>query len=129
MDFTALQTSGDTSAPIYHTNVMLAIGSEWAVVCDAIIPDDAERQHVLDGLAAGGRTIVRITPEQVNGFAGNVLEVINDQEPTLDRHVLGSLSELYTRAAHCARVQGSHCPRPYPHHRTARRWICPVHAC
>ena len=83
VDFTALQTSGDTSAPIYHTNVMLAIGSEWAVVCDAIIPDDAERQHVLDGLAAGGRTIVRITPEQVNGFAGNVLEVINDQDQPL----------------------------------------------
>ena len=28
-----LQTSGDTAAPIYHTNVMLAIGSDWAVLC------------------------------------------------------------------------------------------------
>jgi hypothetical protein len=82
VDFTALQTSGDTSAPIYHTNVMLAIGSEWAVVCDAIIPDATERQLVLSALETGGRTVVRISPEQVNGFAGNVLEVLNgDGQP------------------------------------------------
>ncbi|MCH1575034.1 MAG: arginine deiminase-related protein [Flavobacteriales bacterium] len=82
VDFTALQTSGDTTAPIYHTNVMLAIGSEWAVVCDAIIPDATERQQVLSALETGGRTVVRISPEQVNGFAGNVLEVLNgDGQP------------------------------------------------
>lgn len=76
--FTAHQTAGDTSAPIYHTNVMLAIGSEWAVVCDDIIPEE-ERQSVLNALSQSGRTLIRITAEQVNGFAGNVLEVRNDQ--------------------------------------------------
>jgi hypothetical protein len=79
VDFTALQTSGDTSAPIYHTNVMLAIGSSWAVVCDSIIPDTDEREKVMEALTDGGRTVVRITPEQVNGFAGNVLEVLNGE--------------------------------------------------
>lgn len=84
MDFIALQTSGDTTAPIYHTNVMLAIGSEWAVVCDAIIPDATERQQVLSSLESEGRTVVRISPEQVNGFAGNVLEVLNgDGQPLI----------------------------------------------
>ncbi len=77
VSFTACQTSGDTSAPIYHTNVMLAIGTQWAVVCDSIIPDAAERQHVLDALTRSGRTVIRITADQVNGFAGNVLEVRN----------------------------------------------------
>ena len=76
--FTASQTAGDTSAPIYHTNVMLAIGSEWAVVCDEIIPEE-ERQSVLNALSQSGRTVLRITADQVNGFAGNVLEVRNDK--------------------------------------------------
>lgn len=75
--FTASQTAGDTTAPIYHTNVMLAIGSEWAVVCDEIIRDEDERNAVLQALADSGRTVIRITGEQVNGFAGNVLEVRN----------------------------------------------------
>lgn len=76
--FTAMQTTGDTEAPIYHTNVMLAIGSDWAVVCADIIPDPEERMHVLDTLEGGGRSVVLISAEQVNGFAGNVLEVRNN---------------------------------------------------
>ena len=71
------RTTGDASAPIYHTNVMLAIGTDWAVVCPDIIPDPTERQQVLDSLGRKGRTVVRIAPEQVNGFAGNVLELRN----------------------------------------------------
>ena len=77
LPFTACQTSGDTAAPIYHTNVMLAIGTDWAVLCDEIIPDTTERAAVLDALEASGRTVVRITADQVNGFAGNVLEIRN----------------------------------------------------
>ncbi len=79
VDFTAMQTSGDTSAPIYHTNVMLAIGTSWVVVCDSIIPDADEREKVMTALGAGDRTVVRISPDQVNGFAGNVLEVLNQE--------------------------------------------------
>jgi hypothetical protein len=75
--FTAYQTSGDRQAPIYHTNVMLAIGTDWAVVCDEIVTDDVERRALLDRLAGSGKAVVRITAEQVNGFAGNVLEVLN----------------------------------------------------
>lgn len=73
--FTASQTVGDTNAPIYHTNVMLAIGSQWAVVCEDIIHDATERQALIDALAQTGRTLIRISPDQVNHFAGNVLEV------------------------------------------------------
>lgn len=73
--FTAMQTAGNTSEPIYHTNVMLAIGTHWAVICSESIPDAEERNHVLESLKASGREVVSITAEQVNGFAGNVLEV------------------------------------------------------
>ena len=53
--FTAFQTAGDRQAPIYHTNVMLAIGTDWAVVCDEIVTDDAERQALLDRLTGSGK--------------------------------------------------------------------------
>lgn len=73
--FTAHQTQGDALAPIYHTNVMLAIGSDWAVVCDEIVTDSQERQNLMEQLVASGREVIQITADQVNGFAGNVLEV------------------------------------------------------
>lgn len=77
LTFVAHQTSGDTAAPIYHTNVMLAIGTDWAVVCLDIIPEHGEREAVLKALSEGRSTVVQISKEQVNGFAGNVLEVCN----------------------------------------------------
>lgn len=61
--------------PIYHTNVMMAIGTRWAVVAADAIPDAAERAAVLDGLAVGGREVVTISQAQVAAFCGNVLEV------------------------------------------------------
>ena len=73
--FTAVQTTGVQTEPIYHTNVMLAIGTGWAVVCSESIADPAQRKLVMDSLSATGHAIVDITPQQVNGFAGNVLEV------------------------------------------------------
>ena len=63
----------DGSAP-YHTNVMLAIGTHWAIVCtQAIVP--ADRARVLGSLAASGRSIVQIPVEAMQRFAGNVLEL------------------------------------------------------
>ena len=75
--FTAMQTAGDATVPIYHPNVMLAIGTGWAVICDGIIPNQDEREEVMKQLTASGRTLVSISADQVNGFAGNVLEVCN----------------------------------------------------
>lgn len=61
------------SAP-YHTNVMLALGTQWAIVCAAaIVP--ADRARVLASLAASGRTLIDISPEAMQRFAANVLEV------------------------------------------------------
>jgi hypothetical protein len=60
--------------PIYHTNVMLSIGSHWAVVCAEAI-DAADRERVLQRLAASGREIIHITLPAMSGFAGNVLEL------------------------------------------------------
>jgi hypothetical protein len=59
---------------IYHTNVMLAIGTSWAVLCKECIPNDAEQADVIASLEAT-HEIVYISKEQVNCFCGNLLEL------------------------------------------------------
>lgn len=60
---------------IYHTNVMMAVGSQVAVVCLESIKDEDERKKVVSRLTTTGKIIVDITLEQVARFAGNMLEV------------------------------------------------------
>ncbi len=59
---------------IYHTNVLMAVGEHFAVICAEAIPA-AEREAVLGRLRASGRDIIDISFAQMNGFAGNVLEL------------------------------------------------------
>ncbi len=66
-------------AAIYHTNVLMGVQTTTAVICSAAITDSAERQRVIGTLRTTGRDIVDITPEQMNNFCGNVLEVKNRQ--------------------------------------------------
>ena len=61
--------------PIYHTNVMMSIGSHFAVICSASINDELERAAVLDELRHSGKEIIDITPDQMHGMAANILEV------------------------------------------------------
>lgn len=69
--FDARDTGG---TPIYHTNVMMHIGTRGAVVAlDAIAP--ADRGRVAERLAATGRDVVPIDHAQMGSFAGNMLEV------------------------------------------------------
>src|SRR5271169_1624777 len=72
MTFDAVDAGG---AAIYHTNVLMAIGTGFAVVCSESIVNDAHRTAVLSKLAATGHAIVEITPAQMAQFAGNVLEL------------------------------------------------------
>ena len=65
--------------PIYHTNVMMALGAELAIVCLAAIQDKKERQHLVDRLTSTGKTIVEITLVQMMAFAGNMIQVANTQ--------------------------------------------------
>lgn len=60
---------------IYHTNVLMAVGSEFAVVCAEAIADPRQRADVLSRLAATGHAIVEITHAQMASFAGNCLEL------------------------------------------------------
>lgn len=73
--FHAYQTINGERKLIYHTNVMMCIGEHFAVICADAIDDKTERKLVLDSLKADGKEIITITEDQVNNFAGNMLEV------------------------------------------------------
>lgn len=72
--FDALDQNG---REIYHTNIMLFIGTDVAVVCAEAITNDQDRKQVLDMLGSNGREVIEITHQQMNGFCGNLLEVMN----------------------------------------------------
>jgi hypothetical protein len=60
---------------IYHTNVMMCIGKRFSVVCLDSITVKTERKLITDKLYSTGHAIIDITFEQMNSFAGNMLEV------------------------------------------------------
>lgn len=60
---------------IYHTNVMMEVGTQIAIVCLESIKDRGEREKVVSRLISSGKIIVDISLEQVNQFAGNMLEL------------------------------------------------------
>ena len=64
-------------AKIYHTNVMLSIGSGYAIICSESIEDLLERSFVLKKLESCGLEIIHISFSQMSSFAGNMFEVIN----------------------------------------------------
>lgn len=63
--------------PVYHTNVIMCIGHRLAVVCLESIDDESERAMLMRELEATGKTIVPITRNQVECFAGNMYELLN----------------------------------------------------
>jgi hypothetical protein len=60
---------------MYHTNVMMCLGDTFAVICADCIDDKKERKMVLDSLRGDDKEVILISEEQVNNFAGNMLEV------------------------------------------------------
>lgn len=68
---------------IYHTNVMMALGESFVVICLDTVRDPQERAMLEQRFAQTGKEIVAITLEQMNAFAGNMLQVRNDCEETI----------------------------------------------
>ena len=82
---------------IYHTNVMMHIGSDTSVVCMESIGDAGERARVRSSLEESGRTIVEITHGQMEHFAGNMLEL---------RSSRGEACLVMSKTAHSALSEG-----------------------
>jgi hypothetical protein len=70
---------GPDRQPIYHTNVMMCVGTEFALVGLDTIPNESERKKLRARLEATGKEIVDLAPDQVANFAGNAIELDNGQ--------------------------------------------------
>lgn len=77
-DFHATQIVKGIETPIYHTNVMMSIGEDFAIICLDMIRNLKERNQVLSSLKSTNHKIIEITENQVNHFAGNMLQLRNE---------------------------------------------------
>ena len=77
VSFHAMQELDGQLLPIYHTNVMMSVGQEVAILCADSIKDKTERKAVIESLENSGKEIVYIFEEQKSSFAGNMLQVVN----------------------------------------------------
>jgi hypothetical protein len=73
--FEAYQTVDGERKLIYHTNVMMCLGETFVVICADCIDDKSERKQVLKSLREDGKEVILITEDQVNNFAGNMLQL------------------------------------------------------
>jgi hypothetical protein len=72
MVFDAADPSG---TPIYHTNVLMCIATEFALVGTSMMSPDARREEIAERLSAGGRVVIDLDYEQIADFAGNAIEL------------------------------------------------------
>jgi hypothetical protein len=72
--FTGIGTNGQ---PIYHTNVMMCVGTAFALVGLEMIPNRTERELVRARLEKAGKEIVELSADQIANFAGNAIELHN----------------------------------------------------
>ncbi|HWY78807.1 MAG TPA: arginine deiminase-related protein [Candidatus Sulfotelmatobacter sp.] len=70
-----IQSTEKHTKAVYHTNINMSIGSEFAIVCFEVIEDKAEREKVLNKLEGLGKEVISISFEQVYQFCGNILEL------------------------------------------------------
>lgn len=63
--------------PIYHTNVMMCIGTNFAMVGLETIPNKTEREEVRSRLEKSGKHIIELSKDQIGNFAGNAIELHN----------------------------------------------------
>lgn len=76
--------AGDAAGrAIYHTNVMLSLGTRFAALCSSAIADPAERRIVVERLEGSGREIVDLSHDALASFAGNLLELRGSDGPVI----------------------------------------------
>lgn len=77
--FHSYQSINSQRLPIYHTNVMMALCSNFAILCKDSIDNLEEREIVINSLIESGKKIIYITEDQTNNFAGNVIQIKNNK--------------------------------------------------
>lgn len=75
----AFHATDNAGRAIYHTNVMMCIADRYAVICLDSIKEASEKQNVIDTISGFQKEIIPISLEQMNHFAGNMLQVKNEK--------------------------------------------------
>ena len=95
--FNSYQSVGDKRLPIYHTNVMMCVATNYVVICLDSIDDKKQRKNVSNFINESGKKIIEISENQVESFAGNMLELLNDKGDSIlvmSKSAENSLSEI-----------------------------------
>lgn len=71
----AFLATDEKGKEIYHTNVIMHLGTAYAVICLQCIQDETERNYLVQSLTNTGHEIIDITLDQVHHYAGNMLQV------------------------------------------------------
>ena len=86
--------------PVYHTNVVMNVGEELAVICDEAIPREEQRSAVLRRLEETGHEVMLLTYDQLEAFAGNMLELRTtggERALAMSQRAYGSLTDAQRR--------------------------------
>ena len=77
------RTADHAGRAIYHTNVMMCIANQFALVALDLISDTAQREEVKRRLEESGHTVLTLDQLQVEAFSGNAIELAGKQGPIL----------------------------------------------
>jgi hypothetical protein len=82
MNYTAVvfYSTDKKGQAIYHTNVMMCVADRYVVICLDSILDPVEKKTVSDAILSTGKEIVEISQNQLNHFAGNMLQLENERK-------------------------------------------------
>ena len=77
--FNSFQSVGNDRLPIYHTNVMMCVATDYVIICLDSIDNKKQRKNVSDFINESGKKLIEISENQVEKFAGNMLELLNEK--------------------------------------------------
>jgi len=100
-DVVAFEALDRDGVPIYHTNVLMNVGEKLAVICDTAIAREEQRDAVLERLRTTGHDIIPLDFDQLEAFAGNMLEL---RDPDGER-VVAMSQRAYDSLRHAQRAQ------------------------
>lgn len=110
--FNANQSVNGERKAIYHTNVLMALAENFAVICLDAIDDNKERKNVVTHLKNDGKEVIAISESQMHSFAGNMLQVLGAKD---ERYMIMSSAayhslnkdQLSTIEKHCEIIHSS----------------------
>ena len=71
----AFDARDENGTPVYHTNVLMCVATDFAMIGLDYMTDAARRDEIVSRLEASGRDVIPLTNEQIASFAGNALEL------------------------------------------------------